>query len=432
MAFATVAASDAALAYALKNATNTHDLSEQWLFFCNPSGSVGSCSNGWYPTSGAAAVANYGLQQEACYPYLAHASCAGKCSSFAQTQWGGKWTITSFSTSQVQAAKDFIAAGGAITTFFYVYNDFFNYRSGVYVYDGVSAYAGGHAVTVIGFDDAQGYWVVKNSWGTGWGESGYFRIAYGQCGIMSGASGNMIGFTFVRDAPAPSPSPAPAVCGNGACEAGETCSSCAADCGACPICGDRVCNGAETCATCPGDCGSCCGNGKCESGYGETCTSCALDCGACPVCDNNGVCNIAGGESCSNCPGDCGVCNSRNGWCGNGRCDYSTSRNGYREGCARCPKDCGSCAAPSASNGNGNGNSAAGICGDSVCSPGETPVSCPADCANTWAPGLADWMFPGLGKGSNEGVRKCVVVNGKCTAAGHTNYSAQHQGRMIT
>jgi hypothetical protein len=36
---------------------------------------------------------------------------------------------------------------------------------------------------VVGYDDDHGCWICKNSWGTGWGEGGFFRIAYGQCGI---------------------------------------------------------------------------------------------------------------------------------------------------------------------------------------------------------------------------------------------------------
>lgn len=46
-----------------------------------------------------------------------------------------------------------------------------------YVYDGVSPYRGGHEVAVVGWNDAQQYWIVKNSWGPWWGESGYFRVS---------------------------------------------------------------------------------------------------------------------------------------------------------------------------------------------------------------------------------------------------------------
>ncbi|HVJ16480.1 MAG TPA: discoidin domain-containing protein, partial [Polyangiaceae bacterium] len=51
---------------------------------------------------------------------------------------------------------------------------------------------------------------------------------------------------------------------------------------AAPLCGNNNCEGGETCDTCAGDCGACapvCGNGQCQSG--ETCTSCPADCGAC-------------------------------------------------------------------------------------------------------------------------------------------------------
>ena len=38
---------------------------------------------------------------------------------------------------------------------------------------------------MIGYDDSKTCWIAKNSWGTGWGESGFFHIAYGECGIDS-------------------------------------------------------------------------------------------------------------------------------------------------------------------------------------------------------------------------------------------------------
>jgi C1A family cysteine protease len=45
-----------------------------------------------------------------------------------------------------------------------------------------------HAILIVGYnntDPSNGYLKVKNSWGKGWGEGGYFRIAINgnQCGI---------------------------------------------------------------------------------------------------------------------------------------------------------------------------------------------------------------------------------------------------------
>ena len=51
-----------------------------------------------------------------------------------------------------------------------------------------------HAVLIVGYgtdSNNRDYWLVKNSWGESWGESGYFKIArnrHSHCGIAQAAA----------------------------------------------------------------------------------------------------------------------------------------------------------------------------------------------------------------------------------------------------
>lgn len=69
-------------------------------------------------------------------------------------------------------------------TAFQVYEDFFQYKGGIYHYTS-GMMAGGHAVKIIGWGVENGvhYWTLANSWGTTWGEQGFFRVAQGEVGI---------------------------------------------------------------------------------------------------------------------------------------------------------------------------------------------------------------------------------------------------------
>ena len=72
-----------------------------------------------------------------------------------------------------------------MVTTFDVYEDFFSYTGGVYEHSWGDLEAG-HCVAIVGWSNTNSCWICKNSWGTDWGEDGWFRIRWGNCGINSG------------------------------------------------------------------------------------------------------------------------------------------------------------------------------------------------------------------------------------------------------
>lgn len=156
------------------------DLSEAHLFYCHARSEGRNCGNGWWPDKAMKAFQDKGVTKEACYPYTAgDQNCSGLASDYANflTKIAGYSKI-----SGIQAIKEYVATKGPVEACFTVYQDFYNYRSGVYKHTTGSS-VGGHCVCIVGYNTAGGYWICKNSWGTGFGESGYFKIKFGECGI---------------------------------------------------------------------------------------------------------------------------------------------------------------------------------------------------------------------------------------------------------
>jgi C1A family cysteine protease len=46
-----------------------------------------------------------------------------------------------------------------------------------------------HGLLAVGYDVSEGYWLLKNSWGTSWGDKGYIKIKFdvNMCGINKNA-----------------------------------------------------------------------------------------------------------------------------------------------------------------------------------------------------------------------------------------------------
>jgi C1A family cysteine protease len=56
---------------------------------------------------------------------------------------------------------------------------------------------GGHAVICVGYNDARSVWIMQNSWGTGWGDKGYFYLPYNYL-LSSTLAGDMWQVTKVK------------------------------------------------------------------------------------------------------------------------------------------------------------------------------------------------------------------------------------------
>lgn len=54
-----------------------------------------------------------------------------------------------------------------------------------------------HAVQLVGYNKCKQYWILRNSWGTKWGEDGYFRLAMGDTVRTANTRGVMQTVSYV-------------------------------------------------------------------------------------------------------------------------------------------------------------------------------------------------------------------------------------------
>lgn len=168
------------------------DLAEQQLLSCNPWG--WACNGGFFAydmlMAAKAGPSGYypGAAWETAFPYVSDATaCAiGAAPRYVPvTKWG--YVGSANGTPSVAALKSAIFKYGSVSAGIYADEYFQGYQKGIFS-DGQSYDSINHAILLVGWDDAKGAWLLKNSWGPAWGVNGFMWIKYGTCNVGQSAA----------------------------------------------------------------------------------------------------------------------------------------------------------------------------------------------------------------------------------------------------
>jgi cathepsin L len=175
-----------------KSAGKLVSLSEQNLVDCSRKFGNMGCDGGLMDQSFQYIKANKGIDTEDSYPYTAEdGTCKFKPANVGATCTG----FTDIESGSEDALSAAIATVGPISVAIDASQDSFQfYSSGIYSDPDCSSEELDHGVTAVGYGtqgSGQDFYIVKNSWGTSWGDQGYILMARNQdnmCGIATMSS----------------------------------------------------------------------------------------------------------------------------------------------------------------------------------------------------------------------------------------------------
>jgi len=176
-AFSALGITEAAIKIQFNDSDKDIDLSEQHLV--SDCCSAGSCRGGW-PDEALKYIRDTGVPEETCFPYTGGDCVCTPCPDWAENPW--KIVGYAYVPSTTDDFKYALQTYGPISVVLSAPDDWFYYSGGVYEpawSDENGVGWANHAVILVGWNDSEGCWIVRNSWGTGWGEQGYARVRYG-------------------------------------------------------------------------------------------------------------------------------------------------------------------------------------------------------------------------------------------------------------
>ena len=181
-AFSTIGTVEGAHAIATGNLVS---LSEQNLMDCDSNNNA--CNGGNPYIALQYILQNGGVDTEESYPYEMRKSYCRYSNNNLGASISGAKRINFGDEGDLERAVAMVPVSVAIDASHY---SFQLYSGGVYDEPYCSSYSLDHGVLAVGYGSEAGkdYWIVKNSWGTVWGEAGYIKMSKGrnnQCGIAT-------------------------------------------------------------------------------------------------------------------------------------------------------------------------------------------------------------------------------------------------------
>ena len=173
-----------ALQYARKAQKETDSMLSRLFVYYNERAMEGTVKSdsGAQIRDGIKSVAKQGACLEANWPYVI-SKFASKPSAACYSQALQFEALVYESVAQSQVAlQTALAAGFPVVLGFTVYESF---ESAAVAKSGNApmpkkneSVLGGHAVCLVGYNNFKGLWLLRNSWGTSWGQDGYFTLPY--------------------------------------------------------------------------------------------------------------------------------------------------------------------------------------------------------------------------------------------------------------
>jgi len=171
---------------------NLVSLSEQNLMDCSYSQGNQGCDGGLMTQAMDYIISNGGIDTESSYPYTA---TDGTCNYNAANSGSTLSTYNNVASGDEGALQNSVYQGPTSVAIDASQSSFQFYSSGVYSDPDCSSSQLDHGVLAVGWgtdsSSSQAYWLVKNSWGTGWGQQGYIWMARNDnnmCGIATMAT----------------------------------------------------------------------------------------------------------------------------------------------------------------------------------------------------------------------------------------------------